>query len=74
MRIIIGLHQKVLIKVIRGIYYCNNDLLIRVTIGHLEKDESNMDAAIRETEEEAGIKVKDLNIDHNFEKVLTVLK
>lgn len=44
------------------------------TIGHLEKDESNMDAAIRETEEEAGIKLKDISIDHNFEKVLTVLK
>jgi len=40
--------------------------------GHLEKDESNMDAAIRETEEEAGIKVKDLNVDLSFEKVLTV--
>jgi len=32
-----------------------------------------MDAAIRETEEEAGIKAKDLIVDHNFEKVLTVL-
>lgn len=33
-----------------------------------------MDAAIRETEEEAGIKLKDISIDHNFEKVLTVLR
>lgn len=38
--------------------------------GHLEENESNMDAAIRETGEEAGIKVEDLSIDHNFEKVL----
>lgn len=43
-----------------------------VNIGHLEKNESNMDAAIRETDEEAGIKVKDLCVDHNFEKVLKV--
>lgn len=48
--------------------------IISLCLGHLEKDESNMDAAIRETEEEAGIKVKDLTIDHNFEKVLTVIK
>lgn len=33
-----------------------------------------MDAAIRETKEEAGIKLEDINIDHNFKKVLTVLK
>lgn len=32
-----------------------------------------MDAAIRETEEEAGIKAKDIAIDHNFQKVLRVL-
>lgn len=38
--------------------------------GHLEENESSMDAAIRETDEEAGIKVKDLSVDHNFEKVL----
>jgi len=38
--------------------------------GHLENDESNLDAAIRETEEEAGIEVQNLSIDHNFEKVL----
>jgi bis(5'-nucleosidyl)-tetraphosphatase len=42
-------------------------------IGHLEENESNMDAAIRETDEEAGIKVKDLSVDHNFKKVLKVL-
>lgn len=41
-------------------------------IGHLEANESNMDAAIRETDEEAGIKVNDLNVDHNFEIVLKV--
>lgn len=41
-------------------------------LGHLEENESNMDAAVRETEEEAGIKVKDLSVDHNFEKVLKV--
>lgn len=45
-----------------------------MTLGHLEKGESNMDAAIRETAEEAGIKVNDLSIEHNFEKVLKVLK
>lgn len=45
-----------------------------MTLGHLEKGESNMDAAIRETKEEAGIKVSDLSVDHNFEKVLKVLK
>ncbi|NP_001280385.1 bis(5'-nucleosyl)-tetraphosphatase [Acyrthosiphon pisum] len=38
--------------------------------GHLEENESNMDAAIRETDEEASIKLKDLCVDHNFEKVL----
>ncbi|CAH1711412.1 bis(5'-nucleosyl)-tetraphosphatase [asymmetrical] [Aphis gossypii] len=38
--------------------------------GHLEENESNMDAAVRETDEEAGIKMKDLSVDHNFEKVL----
>jgi len=43
-------------------------------LGHLEAGESNMDAAIRETEEEAGINVKDLSIDNGFEKVLKVLK
>lgn len=43
-----------------------------LTVGHLEQNESSMDAAIRETEEEAGIKVKDLCIDHNFKKVLKV--
>jgi len=31
-----------------------------------------MDAAIRETDEEAGIKLKDLCVDQNFEKVLKV--
>jgi len=41
-------------------------------LGHLEENESNMDAAIRETEEEAGIKAKDLSVDHNFQKVLKV--
>lgn len=41
-------------------------------LGHLEENESNMDAAIRETEEEAGIKLKDLSVHHNFEKVLKV--
>lgn len=45
-----------------------------LTLGHLEKGESDMDAAIRETEEEAGIKVNDLSIDYNFEKVLKVMK
>lgn len=44
-----------------------------LTIGHLEANESNMDAAVRETEEEAGIKVQDISIDHGFEKVLTVI-
>lgn len=44
-----------------------------MTLGHLENGESNIDAAIRETQEEAGIKVNDLSIDHNFEKVLKVL-
>lgn len=40
----------------------------------MEKNESDMDAAIRETEEEAGIKVTDLTIDHNFQKILKVTK
>lgn len=44
------------------------------TTGHLEGNELDMDAAIRETEEEAGIKVQDLSIHHDFEKVLTVIK
>ncbi|VVC44340.1 Hypothetical protein CINCED_3A017191 [Cinara cedri] len=39
--------------------------------GHLEKNESDMDAAIRETEEEAGIKVKSIDIRQDFKKVLT---
>lgn len=33
-----------------------------------------MDAAIRETEEEAGIKIADINVHHNFEKILRVIK
>lgn len=45
-----------------------------IIIGHLEKGETDMDAAIRETEEEAGIKVKDLSIEHDFKKVLTVFQ
>jgi 8-oxo-dGTP pyrophosphatase MutT (NUDIX family) len=45
-----------------------------VSLGHLEENELNIDAAIRETEEEAGIKARDLNIHHDFEKVLTVIK
>lgn len=43
-------------------------------VGHLEKNETAMDAAIRETEEESGIKIADVNIHHNFEKILRVIK
>lgn len=45
-----------------------------LNVGHLEQNESSLDAAIRETEEEAGIKEKDIKIDNYFEKVLKVLK
>ena len=43
-------------------------------VGHLEEDESAMIAAIRETEEEAGIKIEDIEVHHNFEKVLRVIR
>lgn len=33
-----------------------------------------MDAAIREAKEEAGIELKDIEIHHDFEKVIRVLK
>ncbi|XP_050524975.1 bis(5'-nucleosyl)-tetraphosphatase [asymmetrical] [Daktulosphaira vitifoliae] len=38
--------------------------------GHLEENESDMDAAVRETEEEAGLKLQDLCVDHHFKKTL----
>lgn len=42
-------------------------------VGHLEKFETPLDAAIRETEEETGIKVSDLHIQYDFQKVLKVI-
>ncbi|XP_050421123.1 bis(5'-nucleosyl)-tetraphosphatase [asymmetrical] [Adelges cooleyi] len=38
--------------------------------GHLENGETALDAALRETQEEAGIGVSDLLVDPNFKQVL----
>lgn len=43
-------------------------------VGHLEKNETAMDAAIRETEEESGLKIADVSVHQNFEKILRVIK
>ena len=40
--------------------------------GHVDPGETDLQAAIRETEEEAGLKEKDISVIHGFETVLKV--
>lgn len=46
--------------------------MVLVFTGHVDEGESDFDTAVRETEEESGIKLSELRVIEDYKKILEV--